>query len=110
MRLLPTNAEGQQRKIDQPIIRRPHKKTELQPEFISRLEQINREYAGRYLSHVFKPQINQSKWCSNFISGGRTGLRRAGCLNMTWLLAFVTDPFRGWLRGAVAAQMADLAT
>lgn len=34
----------------------------------------------------------------------------ANGLNMTGLLAFVADAFRGWLRRAIATQMTDLTT
>lgn len=38
------------------------------------------------------------------------GLVDANGLNVTGLLAFVADAFRGWLRRAIATQMTDLAT
>lgn len=38
------------------------------------------------------------------------GLVDADGLNVTGLLAFVANAFRGWLRRAIATQMTDLAT
>lgn len=44
------------------------------------------------------------------VDGSFEGLVDANGLNVTGLLAFVADAFRGWLRRAVATQMTDLAT